>query len=84
MRSSARRHRIHQRPHCRVDLVATQGGAVAIALLLAAIAATLRAAQRAGRDGDALLLVLVTLVVAGLFNVVLRDAKFALPLLTLA
>jgi O-antigen ligase len=74
----------HTAPHQEYLLVATQGGAVAIALLLAAMVAALRAAQRAGRDGHALLLVLVTLVVAGLFNVVLRDAKFALPLLTLA
>jgi hypothetical protein len=74
----------HTAPHQEYLLVATQGGAVALALLLAAIVAALRAAQRAGPDGHALLLVLVTLVVAGLFNVVLRDAKFALPLLTLA
>ncbi len=74
----------HTAPHNEYLLVATQGGAVAIVLLLAAVTAALLAAARAGPAGHALLLVLATLIVAAMFNVVLRDAKFALPLLTLA
>lgn len=74
----------HTAPHQEYLLVATQGGAVSIALLLGVIAAALHAVRRAGRAGHALLLVLVTLIAAGSFNVALRDAKFALPLLTLA
>ena len=70
-------------PHNEYLLVAAQSGAVGLALLVAAIAVALRALWRCGARAVAAQMVLATLVVAGLFHVVLRDAKFALPLLVL-
>lgn len=70
-------------PHNEYLLVAAQSGAVGLALLAAAVAAALRTLWRCGARAVAAQMVLATLVTAGLFHVVLRDAKFALPLLVL-
>lgn len=74
----------HTTPHSEYLLVAFQGGAVAVLLLLAlGTRAVGRAVQRHQAAVPALL-VLAAMAWAGLFNVVLRDVKFALPLLSLA
>lgn len=74
----------HSTPHNEFLLVAVQGGWVALVLLGIAFAIVLAGIRRRGRPALPALLVMVAMVGAGLFNVVLRDAKFALPLLLLA
>lgn len=71
-------------PHDEYLLLAQQGGLPALALALAAGLALLRAALAAGTQGTPLLLVCTAVATTGLFNAVLRDAKFSLPLLLLA
>jgi O-antigen ligase len=74
----------HTTPHNEYLLLAMQGGAVALALALVLWLLAWRGILRGGRPAVAALLVLVALSGAACFNVVLRDAKFALPLLGLA
>ncbi len=74
----------HSTPHNEYLLLAVQGGLPAALLLLAWLALLVIESARAGPPGRPALMVWLTLAVAGLFNVVLRDAKFALPLLLLA
>jgi O-antigen ligase len=74
----------HTTPHNEYLLLAMQGGTVALALVLALWLLASRGILRRGRPATAALLVLVALSGAACFNVVLRDAKFALPLLGLA
>lgn len=74
----------HTTPHNEYLLLAVQGGAVALLLALLLWACVLRAIAGCGRAGAGPLLVLVALTCAAFFNVVLRDAKFAVPLLSLA
>lgn len=74
----------HTTPHSEVLLVAEQAGIAGLVLLLAVIGAMLLAAARRGAAGVPALLVWTALATAGLFNAVLRDGKFSLPLLLLA
>lgn len=71
-------------PHNEYLLLAQQGGAVALALWLWLLLAGLRQALQAGAAGVPALMAWTALAWTGLFNAVLRDAKFALPLLLLA
>ena len=71
-------------PHNEYLLITEQAGVVGLALWLAVLATALASAWRAGRAGDAALLVWTAIAWSALFNVVVRDAKFALPLLMLA
>jgi O-antigen ligase len=71
-------------PHNEYLLLAQQGGAVALALWLWLLLAGLRHALQAGAAGVPALMAWTALAWTGLFNAVLRDAKFALPLLLLA
>lgn len=71
-------------PHNEYLLMTAQLGLAGLALWLWLLAAHLRHAWRSGPAGFAALLVWTAVAWAGLFNVVLRDAKFALPLLLLA
>lgn len=71
-------------PHSEVLLLAQQAGLPALALFAALVVAQLRAARAAGVDGTPLLVAWVTIAVAAAFNAIIRDAKFALPLLLLA
>ena len=71
-------------PHNEHLLIAAQGGLVGLALWWALLIHAGRSAHRAGLAGLPALLVWVTVAWTGLFNVVIRDAKFALPLLVLA
>ena len=75
---------IHTTPHDEYLLVASQLGLVGIALLLWLIAGNLWRAWRAGADGHAALLLWSVIAWTGLFNVVIRDSKFSLPLLMMA
>lgn len=70
-------------PHNEHLLIAAQGGLVALALWWALLVRASRSALRAGIAGLPALLVWVTVAWTGLFNVVIRDAKFAVPLLLL-
>lgn len=74
----------HSTPHNEYLLIAVQGGWVALGLIGIALGATLQTLWRRGSASVPALLVLTAMLGTGLFNVVLRDAKFALPLLTLA
>lgn len=74
----------HTTPHNEYLMVATQAGAVGLLLLLAGLASSWRQAWRNRATGSAALLVWTMLATSSLFNAMLRDAKFALPLLTLA
>lgn len=74
----------HTTPHNEYLLIAQQGGVVALALLLAAGVASGRRALARGAAGMPLLLVASAIAATGVFNAVLRDAKFSLPLLLLA
>jgi O-antigen ligase len=74
----------HTTPHNEYLLVAQQGGAVALGLLLAAGVVSWRRALARGAAGVPLLLAASAIAATGLFNAVLRDAKFSLPLLLLA
>lgn len=77
----------HTTPHNEYLLITVQGGGVALALFLVALAGHGVAAWRSavngiGRSPHALL-VWTAFAFAALFNVALRDAKLALPLLML-
>lgn len=74
----------HTTPHNEYLLLAFQGGLVAWALLLALCGRAVLGAVRHHGHGVPALLVLVAFAWCGLTNVALRDAKFALPLLTMA
>ncbi|MBL8334051.1 MAG: O-antigen ligase family protein [Rubrivivax sp.] len=74
----------HSTPHNEYLLVAVQGGWIALSLIGVALGATLRTLWHRGTAALPALLVLTAMLGTGLFNVVLRDAKFALPLLMLA
>ncbi len=74
----------HTTPHNEYLLVASQVGAVGVLLLLAGLAAAGRSAWNSGPTGTAALLTWTMLATSSLFNAMLRDAKFSLPLLTLA
>jgi O-antigen ligase len=75
---------IHTTPHNEYLLVLSQLGIIGIALLAWVLFAHLRHAWRAGDPGLAALVAWTAIAWTGLFNVVLRDAKFALPLLLIA
>ncbi len=75
---------IHTTPHDEYLLVLSQLGAIGIALLGWVLLGHLRRAWRAGDAGLAALVAWSAIAWTGLFNVVLRDAKFALPLLLVA
>ncbi len=70
-------------PHNEFVLVAAQAGVPAMLLLLGWMAMLIAAAARAGRNGVPAVMIWSALLLAGFFNAVLRDAKFALPLLLL-
>jgi O-antigen ligase len=74
----------HSTPHNEYLLLAQQGGAVAVGLWLWLLVAAWRQAAAAGSAGVPALMAWTALAWVGLFNAVLRDAKFALPLLLLA
>jgi len=76
--------REHTTPHNEYLLVASQVGAVGLFLLLVGLAAVWRLAWNSGPTGTAALLAWTLLATSSLFNAMLRDAKFSLPLLTLA
>lgn len=71
-------------PHNDYIHLAQQGGVPAVLLLLAFLSAQWRHAWRARSAGVPMLMVWTAITVGALFNAVLRDAKFALPLLLLA
>ena len=71
-------------PHNEYLLLLVQGGLVAWACLLLLVACALRGVFRHRRAAIPAVLVLTAMAWAALFNVVLRDSKFALPLLTLS
>ena len=71
-------------PHNEHLLLASQLGLVGLALWLAVITAYLAHAWRSRPAGGASLVVWTAIACSAFFNVVLRDAKFALPLLMLA
>lgn len=75
---------IHTTPHDEYLLVLSQLGAIGIVLLGWVLLGHLRRAWRAGDAGLAALVAWSAIAWTGLFNVVLRDAKFALPLLLVA
>jgi O-antigen ligase len=74
----------HTTPHSEYLLLAQQAGVAGAGVLLWLLAAALRRAVAAGPAGVPALLAWSSLACLGLFNAVLRDAKFALPLLLLA
>lgn len=71
-------------PHSEVLLLAQQAGLLAPLLWLVWLLTIARAGWSAGAGGVPALLAVTALAWNGLFNSVLRDAKFALPLLLLA
>ncbi len=73
----------HSTPHNEYLLVAAQGGAIGLMFFIAALLALGQLIWRRGRLAEAALLVWLAFVFTGLLNAVLRDAKFALPLLML-
>ena len=75
---------VHSTPHNEYLLFAMQSGAVGLALYLAWLGARILQAARSGPPGAAALMVWTAIATAGLFNAVVRDAKFALPLMLLA
>ena len=75
---------INTTPHNEYLLLLVQGGLVAWAAALLLVLRAARGVVHRGKAGVPALLLLTALCWAGLFNVVLRDAKFALPLLLLS
>ncbi|NRF66819.1 O-antigen ligase family protein [Aquincola sp. S2] len=75
---------VHLTPHNEYLLVASQLGLAGIAALLWLLIGNAVRAWRAGPHGLAALLAWIAITWSALFNVVLRDAKFALPLLLIA
>jgi O-antigen ligase len=75
---------VNTTPHNEFLLVAEQAGAIGLGLLLWVFGSALRDACQRGPAGIPALLAWVAVVWTGLFNAVLRDAKFGLPLLLLA
>lgn len=73
----------HSTPHNEYLLLAQQGGVIALGLWLWLLLSALRRAAAAGAPGVPALMAWTALAWVGLFNAVLRDAKFALPLLLL-
>lgn len=71
-------------PHNEYLLLAQQAGAVGCLVWLWLLAGYLRHAVACGAAGLPLLVAWVAIAWTGLFNAVLRDAKFSLPLLLLA
>lgn len=71
-------------PHNEYLLLAQQAGLAAPLLLLGWLGVGMHQARRAGQRGVPALLALASIAWMGLFHAVLRDAKFALPLLLLA
>lgn len=71
-------------PHNEYLLITEQAGLVGLALWLTVLATFIATAWRAGRAGDAALMVFVALAWSALFSVAIRDAKFAMSLLMLA
>lgn len=74
----------HTTPHNEYLMVATQAGAAGLLLLVVAMAMSCLRAWQAGPAGTATLMAWTMLATSALFNAMLRDAKFALPLLTVA
>jgi O-antigen ligase len=74
----------HTTPHNEYLQQAHQAGVPAALMLLWLIGAAVRAALHARQKGVPSLMVWTALACVASFNVVLRDAKFALPLLILA
>ncbi|MBI5259511.1 MAG: O-antigen ligase family protein [Burkholderiales bacterium] len=75
---------IHLTPHNEYLLVASQLGLVGIAALLWLLGGQLVRAWRAGPAAYPALVVWTAIALTGFFNVVIRDAKFALPMLIVA
>lgn len=75
---------IHLTPHDEYLLVAAQLGLAGVLLLAWLLLVNLRHAWRAGRPGHAALLAWTAIAWTGIFNVVIRDSKFGLPLLLVA
>lgn len=71
-------------PHNEYLLLAQQAGLPAVLLLLWMMAAAARRAWQAGHAGSPSLMIWTSFAAAALGNVVLRDAKFSLPLLMVA
>jgi len=71
-------------PHNDYLLVLAQGGVLGLALLLGWWWQVLRQAWRPGAGSHGALLVWAALAAAGFFNVILRDGRFAVPLLMVA
>lgn len=71
-------------PHNEYLLVAVQAGLPAALLLLAWLSWMALVSARAGHQGAPALMLWLTVALSGLAHAVLRDAKFALPLLLLA
>lgn len=74
----------HSTPHNEYLLLAQQIGGVGVALWLWLLAGCLRQASVSAAAGVPSLLVWIAIAWTGLFNAVLRDAKFSLPLILLA
>ncbi len=70
-------------PHNEYLHLAQQAGVATAGLLMWAVVAGMRAGVRAGLIGTPALMAWLTLGFSGAFNAVLRDAKFALPLIVL-
>lgn len=71
-------------PHNEYLLVAVQSGLPGGLLLVAWLGLSIAASVRSGGPGVPALMVWLALALSGLVHAVLRDAKFALPLLLLA
>jgi O-antigen ligase len=74
----------HRTPHNEYLLLAHQAGLPAVLLLLWLVVAACRQALRAGSLGMPSLMLWTAWAGAASFNTLLRDGKFALPLLLLA
>lgn len=75
---------IHTTPHNEYLLVLSQLGAIGLGLLAWVMVSHWRQGWKAGDAGLATVIGWTAIAWTGLFNVVLRDAKFALPLLLVA